>query len=442
MENPELQHLLQNLDYGLIYVIGNPKQTINLRWFASMIEPMIRPLSLQWVETWHVDHTVIAARRFNVGNMGRYATVQLHLNRYGRSDSYSLLAAVHTFSDCLSDVMNDGQGDVIINEREYSDRNEPPRGAWGASTSSTPLGNVLERFEVDSAPQDHTRVERPHKFDRIEFQIEKQRRLKEEKNQCCRKQAEEQRRRKEEKLQEERLRDADDNMSILSEEDLMCYMEDDESPVLPTIAESPDVQTLEVEEIRETREIESEYERDVRDLRARIVAFIAKYHQDPEQVMSVMLEGKVLLGQTPGRLLVNGDMKIVLPDYDEMEIKMPAMCRTLYILFMKHRVMGQGGFELKNIDLYRDEMVDIYSLVKPGADEERVRRTVDNLCDPFSNALNETISRANGFIKKCIVDKNLQKQYLISGVRGEEYSIGLDPGMMTVPRAILQEGIA
>ncbi|MBQ3731482.1 MAG: hypothetical protein II905_07020, partial [Muribaculaceae bacterium] len=391
------------------------------------------------------------ARRFNVGNMGRYATVQLHLNRYGRSDSYSLLAAVHTFSDCLSDVMNDGQGDVIINEREYSDRNEPPRGAWGASTSSTPLGNVLERFEVDSAPQDHTRVERPHKFDRIEFQIEKQRRLKEEKelrrlkeekNQCCRKQAEEQRRRKEEKLQEERLRDADDNMNILSEEDLMCYMEDDESPVLPTIAESPDVQTLEVEEIRETREIESEYERDVRDLRARIVAFIAKYHQDPEQVMSVMLEGKVLLGQTPGRLLVNGDMKIVLPDYDEMEIKMPAMCRTLYILFMKHRVMGQGGFELKNIDLYRDEMVDIYSLVKPGADEERVRRTVDNLCDTFSNALNETISRANGFIKKCIVDKNLQKQYLISGVRGEEYSIGLDPGMMTVPRAILQEGIA
>ena len=159
MENPELQHLLQDLDYGHIYVIGNPKQTTNLRWFASMIEPMIRPLSLKWVETWHVDHTVIVARRFNVGNMGRYATVQLHLNRYGRSDSYSLLAAVHTFSDCLSDVMDDGQGDVIINEREYSDRNEPAHGTWGGSTSSTPLGSVLDRFGIDSAPQDHTRVE-------------------------------------------------------------------------------------------------------------------------------------------------------------------------------------------------------------------------------------------------------------------------------------------
>ncbi|MBR2084974.1 MAG: hypothetical protein IJ879_10375 [Muribaculaceae bacterium] len=442
MESPELQHLLQNLDYGHIYVIGNPKQTTNLRWFASMIEPMIRPLSLQWVETWHVDHKVIAARRFNVGNMGRYATVQLHLNRYGRSDSYSLLAAVHTFSDCLSDVMDDGQGDVIINEREYSDRNEPPHGTWGASTSSTPLGHVLDKFEVDSAPQDHTRVERPHKFDRIEFQIEKQYCRKEE-EQRRRKEKEEQRRRQEEeKLLEERRRDADESAVSSSDEDLMCYIENDDSPVLPTIAESSDVQDLEVEEIRETREIESEYERDVRDLRARIVAFIAKYHQDPEQVMSVMLEGKVLLGPTPGRLLVNGDMKIVLPDYDEMEIKMPAMSRTLYILFMKHRVMGLDGFELKNIDQYRDEMVNIYSLVKPGADDDRVRRTVDNLCDPFSNSLNEAISRANGFIRKCIVDKNLQKQYLISGARGGKYSIGLSPEMIALPNAVMQEGIA
>lgn len=442
MESPELQHLLQNLDYGHIYVIGNPKQTTNLRWFASMIEPMIRPLSLQWVETWHVDHTVIAARRFNVGNMGRYATVQLHLNRYGRSDSYSLLAAVHTFSDCLSDVMDDGHGDVIINEREYSDRNEPPHGAWGASTSSTPLGHVLNKFEVDSAPQDHTRVERPHKFDRIEFQIEKQYCRKEE-EQRRRKEKEEQRRRQEEeKLLEERQWDADESAVSSSDEDLMCYIEDDDSLMLPTTAESSDVQDLEVEEIRETREIESEYERDVRDLRARIVAFIAKYHQDPEQVMSVMLEGKVLLGPTPGRLLVNGDMKIVLPDYDEMEIKMPAMSRTLYILFMKHRLMGLDGFELKNIDQYRDEMVNIYSLVKPGADDDRVRRTVDNLCDPFSNSLNEAISRANGFIRKCIVDKNLQKQYLISGARGGKYSIGLAPEMIALPNAVMQEGIA
>ena len=254
---------------------------------------------------------------------------------------------------------------------------------------------------------------------------------------------EEQRREVHFRLDEDRLQDQ--YMIVRDDEgyDDSDYADADESCDACVMA-APEVEEvdLEVEEIRETREIESEYERDVRDLRARIVAFIAKYHQDPEQVMSVMLEGKVLLGPTPGRLLVNGDMKIVLPDYDEMEIKMPAMSRTLYILFMKHRLMGLDGFELKNIDQYRDEMVNIYSLVKPGADDDRVRRTVDNLCDPFSNSLNEAISRANGFIRKCIVDKNLQKQYLISGARGGKYSIGLSPEMIALPNAVMQEGIA
>ena len=158
--------ITQDLKYGIIYVIGNPKQTYNLRWFATMIEPMIRPLSLEWVETWDVDHTLIVARRFNVGNLGKYATVQLHLNKYGRSDSYSLLAAVHAFSDCLQDVMDDSEGDVIIKEEAYSDRNALPEGKWGQSESSVPLGDVLHEIGMPETdmPQDHTRVElRAHK---------------------------------------------------------------------------------------------------------------------------------------------------------------------------------------------------------------------------------------------------------------------------------------
>jgi len=174
----------------------------------------------------------------------------------------------------------------------------------------------------------------------------------------------------------------------------------------------------------------------VRDLRARIVAFITKYHQDPQQVITKMLEGKVLLGATPGHVLVNGDMKIVLPEYDEMEIKMPAMCRTLYILFMKHRVQSGRGIILKNIDEYRDEIIEIYGLVKPGANENKVEESVNNLCNPLGDSLNQMISRANRCIRNVITDKELAKQYIITGARGEEYSIGLAPDLMTLPRAI------
>lgn len=150
--------------------------------------------------------------------------------------------------------------------------------------------------------------------------------------------------------------------------------------------------------------------------------------------MAELLRGKVVVGR-PGRILVNGDMKIILPDYDEMEIEMPAMCRTLYILFMKRRLQG-GGIVLKNMDEHRDEILNIYSMVKPGANRKRVAHTVDNLCNPLSESLNQTISKVNRRIKDVITDKELVKKYIITGKKGEPYSIGLAPEYLELPRAV------
>ena len=491
--------ITQDLKYGIIYVCGNPKQTYNLRWFASMIEPMIHPLSLQWVETWDIDHTLIVARRFNVANLGKYATVQLHLNRYGRSDSYSLLAAVHAFSDCLQDVMDDTEGDVIIKEEDYGDRNEPPHGKWGTSQFSVPSSGVLRNivydddymeFDDEGLPQDHTRVEKPiisynqgfHKDEeqplsssapseacekkkrqsfgkrlkKLSRKLSKQDREEEEEIIL-----EEQSRKEEERMRREawkRMREEEENRASLEAKDdvlsdaatcsdyseppagAASSNEEDVDFITTSVSlTEPETIDIEAEEVLEYNRLRSEYERDVRDLRARIVAFIAKYQQDPQQVMTTMLQGKVLLGPSPGHVLVNGDMKIVLPEYDEMEIKMPAMCRTIYILFMKHRVQSDSGIILKNIDEYRDEIIDIYSMVKPGANEARVEESVNNLCDPFSDALNQTISRINRCIRNVISDRELARNYCITGERGQQYGILLDPQYLELPRAVTGE---
>ena len=129
-------------------------------------------------------------------------------------------------------------------------------------------------------------------------------------------------------------------------------------------------------------------------------------------------------------------MKIVLPEYDEMEIQMPAMCRTLYILFLKHRKQGSDGIVLKNIDLYQDEILDIYGLVKPGANDRIVKKSVDNLCNPLSDSLNQMISRINRCIKNVITDKELSRDYCITGKRGQSYNILLDPQYIELPRAV------
>ena len=112
------------------------------------------------------------------------------------------------------------------------------------------------------------------------------------------------------------------------------------------------------------------------------------------------------------------------------------MSRSLYILFMKLRKQGAGGIVLRNIDEYRDEIIDIYSLVKPGADEQRVAQSVDNLCDPYGESLHQAISRINRCIRSVITDKGLAAQYIVAGTRGEQYGIALDPELIELPRAV------
>lgn len=441
---------LQDLKYGIIYVCGNPKQTHNLRWFASMIEPMIRPLTLQWVETGPYDHTLIVARRFNIGNMGKYATVQLHLNKYGRSDSYSLLAALHAFSDCLEDVMDASEGDVLIKEEDYSDRNEPPHGKWGKSTSSEPIGHVFNECQLDfDQRQDKTHVQYSRRIglpkvtlpSKHECACESEEKESESRLKRAIKSLRRKRKKDEDIIEEsdhhEQFESPERELPCSVIEDDTCASENDGDSQFGYIDSKRDeLLDLEVEEVAEFKRIESEYERDVKDLRARIVAFIAKYHQDPQQVMATMLEGKVLLGTMPGRVLVNGDMKIVLPEYDELEIEMPAMCRALYILFMKHRKEGGAGIVLKNMDEYRDDIIDIYGLVKPGANDERVEGSVNNLCNPLSGLLNQKISIINRCIRNVITDASLAEEYCITGERRKGYGIKLVPEYLELPRAV------
>jgi hypothetical protein len=192
---------------------------------------------------------------------------------------------------------------------------------------------------------------------------------------------------------------------------------------------------LEDEERKELERIERGRKRALERIKQDIINYIAQYHDDPKDLMAELLRGKVIVG-SPGHLLVNGDMKIVLPEYDEMEIEMPAMCRTLYILFMKQRKQGRGGIVLKNMDEYNEDIIGIYSMVKPGADHDRVVSSVANLCDPFSDSLNQAISRINRCVKNVITDKELVKQYMITGTRGEAYSINLAPEQMELPRAV------
>ena len=370
MEQPNVQ----NLKYGIIYLYSDRNLTPGIYDPEAVVEKFVRPMKVEWVDEPGRKDLLLIARRFNVGNIGRYATVSLSLSRMNRSGGW--FEAIQHFADALMGVADASDGDIVIDEEDLGHQYENHSSVFGGVQSA--------------APQDNTRV------------ASRWRRL------------------------AARFRD------MLSEPEQGVLLD---SASCREDSVQPDY--LQEEEDVEVQQLERERKRALERIKREIVNYIAHYHEDPKELMAELLRGKVVVGQ-PGRILVNGDMKIVLPEYDELEIPMPAMCRTLYILFMKVHKQG-GGIVLKNMDEYRDEIMDIYGLVKPGASNSRVSRSIDNLCDPFGDSLNQTISRINRCIRNVITDKELAQGYIITGQRGEPYSIGLDPSLISLPRVVTGE---
>lgn len=370
------QNIPQNLKYGIIYLYSDRHFSPGVHDPEAIVAKFVYPMQVKWINEPGREDLLLVARRFNVGNIGQYATVSLSLSRMNRSGGW--FEAIRHFADELMGVTDAGEGDIVINEADYGYRYD--------------LQSSMYEGVSEAAPQDHTRVEpadRPVR--RLVNRITKKR-------------------------------------DILPTKDIA-------TPKTECRSAREVAPRLEDEELSELKRIERGRERALERIKQDIINYIAQYHDDPKDLMAELLRGKVIVG-SPGHLLVNGDMKIVLPEYDEMVIEMPAMCRTLYILFMKQRKQGKGGIVLKNMDEYSEDIIEIYSMVKPGADHDRVVASVKNLCDPFSESLNQTISRINRCVRSVITDKDLVKQYMITGTRGEAYSINLAPEQMELPRAV------
>ena len=369
MEQPNFR----DLKYGIIYLFSDRSSSPGIHDPEAIVEKFVYPMQVEWIDEPGREDLLLIARRFNVGNIGRYATVSLTLSRMNRSGGW--FEAIQHFADALMGVSDAGDGDIVLNESDYGY-------LYGGHTS---IYDTLPQ----AAPQDNTRVESAGR----------------------------------------RLVNKATNWLKKS----VTRVDAENVAEAPSRAKrEPD--PLQEEEALEVKLLERGRKEALERIKRDIINYIARYHDDPKDLMAELLRGKVVVGQ-PGRVLVNGDMKIVLPDYDEMEIEMPAMCRTLYILFMRQSKLGQG-IVLKDIDTYRDDILNIYGLVKPGANEKRVIQSVDNLCDPFSDSLHQTISRVNRCIRNVITDKELAKSYTIRGKRGKPYSIGLPPDCLELPRAV------
>ena len=121
--------------------------------------------------------------------------------------------------------------------------------------------------------------------------------------------------------------------------------------------------------------------------------------------------------------------KIFLPDFDNMEIKMTTLPKTLFILFLRH----SEGIILKHIHVYRKELLEIYKLLSYKEDYEDFVENIDRICNPTDGSINEKISRIKeAFLNNMSIDT--AKHYIITGERGQKKEIVLSRSLLLLPQ--------
>lgn len=120
------------------------------------------------------------------------------------------------------------------------------------------------------------------------------------------------------------------------------------------------------------------------------------------------------------RLVITKDGRIVLPDYNGMEIKMEPLVKAVYLLFLRH----PEGILFKQLPDYREELTGIYSKLRPAGLTDRAIQSIEDVTNPMLNSINEKCARIRAaFLSQ--FDEYMAKSYYVDGARGEAKKIAL-----------------
>lgn len=130
------------------------------------------------------------------------------------------------------------------------------------------------------------------------------------------------------------------------------------------------------------------------------------------------------------KLEINPDGIILLPDYNK-EIVLEPIHRAVYLFFLLH----PEGIRFKDLSDYKDTLMEIYCRISKRNATEAMHKSVSELCNPFSNAMNEKCSRIRkGFLET--LDERLAQHYVIQGGRNQPKRIPLNRNLVIVANGL------
>ena len=150
-----------------------------------------------------------------------------------------------------------------------------------------------------------------------------------------------------------------------------------------------------------------------------LVKFLRINNVTEEEIMQLIKPTKEL-----SRLVVTGNYRIILPDYDNAEVRLEPIHKAVYLLFLRH----PEGIRFKELPDYREELAEIYHSMKRGTQaKKKVERSIMDVTDPLSHSIIEKCTRIRNVFQKITPCE----EYVIAGVKGELKRIALDRELVT-----------
>ena len=154
------------------------------------------------------------------------------------------------------------------------------------------------------------------------------------------------------------------------------------------------------------------------DLIEEVKERIAKLRQ--RGISQYILEQLIHPDDRLSRLVITKDYRILLPDYNHMEIKMEPLAKAVYLLFLNH----PEGILFKQLPEFRQELASYYNKLRAGGLSDKAIQSVEDVTNPLLNSINEKCARIRGaFVGQ--FDDHMARHYYIDGHRGEAKKITL-----------------
>ncbi len=129
--------------------------------------------------------------------------------------------------------------------------------------------------------------------------------------------------------------------------------------------------------------------------------------------------------QKLSRLLITKDYRIFLPDYNNLEIIMHPLPKTVFFFFLKH----PEGILFKHLIDHKNELMTIYQTISGKTNLDEMHRSINKIVDSTDNGVNEKCSRIReAFIRE--FDEELAKFYFVTGHRATVKRIALDRSLL------------